>query len=280
MTHEEIAELLGAYALNATDLGQRREIDAHIAECQHCRAEVDAHLEMAALLAGPGADAPPGVWEKIARSIADQRAPEEAQRPSPALPTNLGPPNLGPPNLGPPNLGPPTLGPLATAGAAHRRSRPPMWAAVALVAAALVIFLGMEVGLLHSQVGSLNQKIARSGLAGAALRAEAGPHRTLTLTSTTHQVAATIVVAPSGAAYWVGSSLPDLPAAQTYQLWGLARGKPVSLGLEGPDPHAVGYFRLEKTVTEVMVTAEPSGGTPLPTTGVLVQGPVPGSFLS
>lgn len=155
-----------------------------------------------------------------------------------------------------------------------------MWAAVALVAAALVIFLGVEVGLLHSQVGSLNQKIARSGLAGAALRAEAGPHRTLTLTSTTHKVAATIVVAPSGAAYWVESSLPDLPAAQTYQLWGLARGKPVSLGLEGPDPHAVGYFRLEKAVTEVMVTAEPSGGTPLPTTGVLVQGPVPGSFLS
>ena len=40
------------------------------------------------------------------------------------------------------------------------------------------------------------------------------------------------------------------------------------------DP-SVGAFRIEATITTVMLTAEPSGGTPKPTLPVLAQGNVP-----
>ena len=46
----DIELLLGAYALHATEPGESLEIEAHLAECPRCRAEVAAHLEMAALL--------------------------------------------------------------------------------------------------------------------------------------------------------------------------------------------------------------------------------------
>jgi len=259
MTHDEIEELLGAYALDAALPEQRQQIDAHIAGCSRCRAEIEAHLEMAAMLAGPGTEVPPGIWEKIARSITDQDGAERSQKPSPTLPPVI---------------------PWATVPAGRRPSRPRLWVAVTAVAAAVVILLGMEVAQLHSQIRSLNHRVAQSGLAEAALQAEGGPHRTVVLRSATAPAVATIVVTPRGATYWTGSSLPDLPSAQTYQLWGLSRGKPVSLGLVGPDPHAVGYFRLEADVSRVMVTVEPRGGTPLPTTAVLVQGAVPGRFVS
>ena len=71
------------------------------------------------------------------------------------------------------------------------------------------------------------------------------------------------------------SSLRELPSSKTYQLWGLARGNIVSLGLVGPDPHSVAPFRIEAGITTVMVTAEPSGGTPKPTLPVVAQGTVP-----
>jgi anti-sigma-K factor RskA len=81
------------------------------------------------------------------------------------------------------------------------------------------------------------------------------------------------VVLPDGTAYWVGDDFAVLPAGRTYQLWALASGKVVSLGVLGPDPHDV-PFRVEPTMTLLMVTAEPAGGAPVPTTPVLAQGAV------
>jgi anti-sigma-K factor RskA len=101
-----------------------------------------------------------------------------------------------------------------------------------------------------------------------------GPHRTVVLAAEKAAVAR-IVIAPSGEAFWVSSSLRVLPSSETYQLWGLARGNIVSLGLVGPDPHSVAGFRIEATITTVMLTAEPSGGTAKPTLPVLAQGNVP-----
>lgn len=108
----------------------------------------------------------------------------------------------------------------------------------------------------------------------------AGPHQTIKLAATDRQPAATVIVDGSGQAYWLWSSLHNLPSSQTYQLWGLSQGKPVSLGLVGDHPNAIDYFTLERGVTELMVTAEPQGGTPGPTTAVLAQGAVPPSAIT
>ena len=51
MTHDPIEELLGANALNAVDDDERAAVDAHLATCPRCRAEVDAHREVASHLA-------------------------------------------------------------------------------------------------------------------------------------------------------------------------------------------------------------------------------------
>ena len=91
------------------------------------------------------------------------------------------------------------------------------------------------------------------------------------LTSATSHQAAEVVITNSGQAYWVNSTLPELSGGQTYQLWALVNGKAVSIGLIGRDPTAYAAFTVEIGSSALMVTAEPQGGTPQPTTKVLVQ---------
>ena len=71
MMHGEIEELLGAYALHATEPEEDREIEAHLADCPRCRAEVQAHLEVAAMLGSSASEVPAGLWEKIAASVGE-----------------------------------------------------------------------------------------------------------------------------------------------------------------------------------------------------------------
>ena len=74
----------------------------------------------------------------------------------------------------------------------------------------------------------------------------------------------------------ISSTRPCLRSAgsQTFQLWALSRGKVVSLGVLGSHPTGV-PIRVEPTMTVLMINAEPLGGTPTPTTPVLVQGNLP-----
>jgi len=254
MTHEKIEEMLGVYALDATEPRERAEIEAHLAECPRCRAEVAAHLEMAALLGSSATEAPAGLWEKIASSIAEGTSGPASEPPAPLLGLRGG---AGPSRSAP------------------RRPRAVVWVAAAAIAAAVVAFLGVEVAQLHAQVGKLHTEVAAASLKSAAMEAAAGPHQTISLALADRKPGATVIVVRSGQAYWLWSSLGDLPTSETYQLWGLARGKPVSLALVGADPHATYAFTLEPRVTELMVTAEPEGGTPGPTTAVLAQGAIP-----
>jgi anti-sigma-K factor RskA len=88
------------------------------------------------------------------------------------------------------------------------------------------------------------------------------------------------VLTRNGQAIWYESTLAALPAARTYQVWGLSSGQVVSLGLMGPDPRSFAAFMVGRTTTQVMVTAEPAGGTTKPTTPVLAVGVVPANYVS
>ena len=68
-SHEELQELLGAYALDAVDADERGRIEDHLQGCARCRAEVEQHREVAAQLAYTGADAPEGLWRRIAAQL-------------------------------------------------------------------------------------------------------------------------------------------------------------------------------------------------------------------
>jgi anti-sigma factor RsiW len=54
--HDQIQELLGAYALDAVDRLERAEIEGHLEGCADCGEEVAAFREIASLLV----DALPG----------------------------------------------------------------------------------------------------------------------------------------------------------------------------------------------------------------------------
>ena len=68
-THEEIQELLGAYALDAVEDAERDAIELHLRECPRCRAEVADHREVASLIGHGGAPAPDGVWDRIVGAL-------------------------------------------------------------------------------------------------------------------------------------------------------------------------------------------------------------------
>src|SRR6476620_5423446 len=73
--HEDIQELLGVYALDATDADETAMIDAHLATCPWCREEVRQHREVAAVLASGTDVAPPDVWSRIAEKLEGDEAP-------------------------------------------------------------------------------------------------------------------------------------------------------------------------------------------------------------
>ena len=69
MTHDEVIELLGAYALDAVDGEEVAAVEDHLRDCARCRAEVAEHRETAAFLAHAGAPAPDELWGRIAGAI-------------------------------------------------------------------------------------------------------------------------------------------------------------------------------------------------------------------
>jgi anti-sigma-K factor RskA len=72
VTHHEIEELLGAYALDAVDRDEARQVEDHLAECPRCRAEVAAHREVASLLISSSSQpVPDAVWDRIAAELGD-----------------------------------------------------------------------------------------------------------------------------------------------------------------------------------------------------------------
>jgi anti-sigma-K factor RskA len=72
LSHDQVRELLGAYALDAVDPDEAEAIELHLRDCPQCAAEVADHRDTAALLAHAGADAPSGVWDRIVSTLEEQ----------------------------------------------------------------------------------------------------------------------------------------------------------------------------------------------------------------
>lgn len=246
MSHDDLQSLLGAYALDALDPKEVAAVEEHLAGCPRCQAEVAAHRDAASLLAAGGGEAPAGVWDRIAAELGQDDAP-----PSEHL--------VKPPNGVPVRP--------------RRRIALPAVAAVATTAAAAAV-LGVSAAHLEHRVNVLSSALNAGGIQQAAAAAVLSPaHRAVRLVSATNHQTMQVVILPDGSAYLVRSDLPALDSDRTYQLWGLVNGKAVSLGLLGSDPR-VAAFRVDPSVSRLMVTAEPKGGVPQPTSPVLVQGNV------
>jgi hypothetical protein len=241
--HDQIAELLGAYALHAVGPEEAARIDDHRRGCPECQAELDALRETAAGL-GTTVEQPPAVvWDRIAAQVAARSRPP---RPAPPLPP------AGPPTADDP--GPAEVTPL------RRRRRRVVAAALAGVAAGAAV-----VGLVVAAVGS-GPTPQTEGPAAAFAAAQSIPgHHLVTLETPDGRAAAQIVVVPGGRGYLAHSTMPRLPAGRTYQLWAVIAGRTISLGLLGAHPGAVAFtVASSATPSGFAVTAEPATGSVVP----------------
>jgi hypothetical protein len=84
--------------------------------------------------------------------------------------------------------------------------------------------------------------------------------RTAHLTTADDRPVADVVVQADGTGYLVGKQVDRLPDGRTYQLWAVAKGQKLSVGVLGPNVD-VAAFRLDpKAVDALAITNEASPG--------------------
>lgn len=266
MTHDELRELSGGYALGILDEPQRRAFEAHVSTCASCAAEIRDFTAVASALAldVPQVDPPASLRDRVLRaatspaprsavvdSIAGRRAASEQRRPG------------------------------------RERLFALLSAAAAVIAVALggyAVSLQRRIAVLEEQVRVASDRAAQSQQQLVQLRAAtdqstqvrqilaAGDLRRIDLAGTKVAPAAT------GRAFWSQTeglvvAFANLPATQTgqvYQLWVIPPGgTPLDAGLLElqPDGRALTLARsgTSERVGTVAITLEPAGGSPVPT---------------
>jgi hypothetical protein len=249
-------ELLPAYALGGLDGGDLREMEEHLATgCAECRRQL-------------------GLWERDLEALAESVPPVQ---PLPETKRNL----------------------LRLVRAGERRAGffVPRWILVPLAALLLLAVWGIAgQERLRQEVLRLSaerDRLARNATVleheaaqarseaqrmAAALQVVASPGaRAIGLAGldpTPGASGRTYVSPEQGSALFYAFDLPRLAPDQTYQLWFIAGGTPVSGGTFGVDERGSGSVRVEdlQRTGEIQawaVTIEPRGGVPQPT-GVMV----------
>jgi anti-sigma factor RsiW len=243
LSHRQIEELLGAFALDAVEGEERDLVEAHLVGCPRCRAEVAGYRETAAMLAHGGTRAPEGVWAQIAGALDET------------------PPDLDMARIIP--LQKPSAAIRATNGRQGwwRRSVSLRGAAATLaLAAAVTALLGVQVGRQDARINGLEQALRQDAIRRAAVAAMADPSaEEVKLASFDGNVAVRLVRQPDGTGFVLADSLAALPSDRTYQLWAVRSGAKISLGVLGNDPK-VSPFRITGPVAAYAITEEVASG--------------------
>jgi anti-sigma-K factor RskA len=258
MKHDQAYELLAPYSLDAVSTSERDQIEAHVAECPRCRAEVDAYREVAAAMGNSVEPLPEGLWSSIASRLPER--PAEDPPPMPHLHPVEGPLDR-PSELTIARRRRQRLpgGPLATIGS------------FAVAAAAAAIVLG--IGLLHAdkQVNQYKTAAAHQHQPTMVQLAMATPgHKVVNLDTPADARLAQFVIVPGGRGYLLHSSFPTLPSKEVYQLWAIVAERPISLGLLGSSPtNSTFTVSGTKSPYVLAVTVEPALGSTSPTSPIL-----------
>lgn len=279
MDHEAVQDLLGPYSLDAVDGEERHFVEEHLATCPRCRAELDAYQEVAAALGNSTSQAPEHLWDRI---VGEMHAPWETTPETPELPATLRARLTRPEGTAPvgeegedvaaihriePEAGEGSPG-------ARRRARRRTRVLVGVAAAAVLVAaaLGVEVGRLNSQVSQQQSALHAVGVRQAAIGALADPAAsTASLTAPEGRQVAQVAVV-DGRGYLVAKDMASLPGDETYQLWGLIAGQPISLGLLGAHPRYAAFSAGSLRPSEVMLTIEPAGGVATPDRAPIAKG--------
>lgn len=240
-TQEELLEMLQAYALGALSRDEMIAVDAAIAEpspaSEELKKELRAYQEVAAAIAATRAvSAPVSARERLLARVADQK-----QAASSAAPT----------------------------------LRAPAWLTGSLAASLMVM-----IGLAAYSVSLRQSLLRREHTLNSILESDQNLRVATVLTSDSAR-------GPGIQFFWNEKQrrgvvhafrMPPAPAGRSYQVWLLQDGKPFSVSVFNPDPdgHAlVDQLTLppsSRGATLVLVTEEPTGGSPGPTTTPFMRG--------
>ena len=204
LSHTEIEELLGAYALDAVEPETAAIIEAHLEGCVRCAIEVGQHHEVTGLLANSGGTAPAALWGGIARQL-DGTSDQSWDR----LAARLDVP--GGDGAGD-RVAPGAPAPVVPIDSGRRRSR---WASagaglVAAAAAVLALVFGLQVHHLNGQVNALQAAPQLSAAERAALASPTTRKIPLAATSSTGSghTPATIVLTAAGTGFVIDDTGP------------------------------------------------------------------------
>jgi anti-sigma factor RsiW len=264
LTHIEIEELLGAYALDAVEPDEAATIEAHLVTCPRCRDELTQHREVVGLFAYAGQSAPPGLWDRITAGM--QESPPELRldriRASMVTPESLVDAPLAP-----------VVAMDRRSGARRRRSVGSR-AFVALASAAAVIVAFLGVALVHTQQrADQHSSVATMADVRAALEQQ-GSRKVVMASPAGGRASLDAVVTTSGVSYLYDSNLAPLAANRTYQIWGVVGSQRISYGLLGTRPAGVVRFEAGPGVQALAVTNEVASGVVTSHNPTVVKGAV------
>lgn len=249
-----LRDLAAAYALGALGPEETRDFEAFMAGSPETQREVAEFRDVATLLA---LGQPERAADADLRNRVLARLAEEKSRWNPG----------------------------SRAGSRGSRIPPAMWGALA---ASLIAVIGLGIALL-----SLRGNLARSNL-DLAERQQQLQAREATLNAILepgvelYQLTSSGDPDPGIQLFWDrkrnsaiinGFRLKPLPTGKEYQLWFIKDGKPVPSVTFRPE--ASGHARVERVpvptdgkVSAAAITVEPAGGSPQPTSPILLVGPL------
>lgn len=225
--YDEFSDLLGAYALDAVDPAESELIEAHLATCPRCRAEVAEHREVAAFLSQSGAAAPEGVWDRIASELSPEAPPLRMTFVSTADPS------VGVDGA--------PVAPVASLDAARasRSARSKTMLALLAAAACIVAVLGFVTVSQSRRIDNVEAAMRGRNVESIATDTVADAKVKVNLTGDAGDAEA--VIGKNGRGYLIMGDVPAPPAGSLYQLWGKVDGTVLSLGTFGGDTKVVPF---------------------------------------
>ncbi|MGF1665334.1 MAG: anti-sigma factor domain-containing protein [Acidimicrobiia bacterium] len=229
-SHDELRELLGAYALDAVDDFERGAVERHLATCTGCRGEVDQHLAVAAMMAQADSPVPDGLWDRVRAGISQSEPAHVVQLDS-------------------------------------RRKVLPFLSAAAVTV--LVALVSVQTVRLEAARDDLQVSAARLAAIEAAFTEgnyqeladlAAAAQGAVTLALSGDAGSGIVTILPDGTGYLTAESLSPLDDSETYQLWAVQDGKVISAGVFGSDPHVASFHIDPELLEGLVLTAEAAGG--------------------
>jgi anti-sigma-K factor RskA len=265
MTHDELRELSGSYALDALSEVDRQAFETHLSTCADCTREVQEFRAVASALpfAVPQIDPPAALRDRVLRT---------AVAPGVVIPIKTRP--------------------------AKAEWTLPAWLSVAASFAAVALglytlTLRQRIDLLEERLRDANARVEESAKAAtlASLRADRAEEMTSVLAAGDVRridlVGQKTAPGAAGYAFWSPSrrvllfsaaNLPALSPGRQYQLWVIPKdGKPVSAGLLNLDQRGRVIALADSPNADpgtVAVSEEPAGGVPQPTGPVVLAGAI------